>query len=110
MGLTQDFIEKASTVFSSHKADLLSIIDIELSNSDFRFFGESEEAATDLSIMSQSDVIETLKPQRLFSRDTLAMSQGLWIPPHIRVFAQVWCFQTTTTVIGFPSRPHPTSR
>ena len=99
ISLAQDFIAKARTVFSSHAADLLSIMDIEIRNSDSDFLASQREAATDLSIMSKSDIIETLKPQRLSSRDALAMSQGLWIPSHIRVLAHVWCFQTTTTAI-----------
>ena len=43
----------------------------------------------DLSVTSQVKVVKTLRPSGSFMvRDTLAVSQGLWVPPHLSVLAE----------------------
>jgi predicted nucleotide-binding protein len=42
-----------------------------------------------LSILSRSDVLRHLRPDQVISRDSLAVDQGIRIPPHISVLAEV---------------------
>ena len=90
-----DFNELASDEFSIEKNNLLSIVEIETSRSNSDFIATNKEVVTKLSLTSQLEYIEHQKPERLQSRDSLAIYQGLRVPPHVTVLAQVVSVQAT---------------
>ena len=95
-----DFSEHVRAEFSKHKSNLLSIIEIELGYSESQFLMGQTEATTKLSLISEHEYLESWKPGQSSSRDSLAVYQGHWIPPHARVLAQVLSVQTTIVVVS----------
>lgn len=93
--LAHEFNALARTEFNRNKNDLLSILDVEMSHSNSQFLIDQREGVTGLSLLSESGYIERIRPEKFMSRDSLALSQGAWVPPHIRVLAQVVSIQTT---------------
>lgn len=90
-----DFNELASNEFSIQKNNLLSIVEIETRGSSSEFVMTKKEAISKLSLISELDYIDHQKPERVQSRDTLAIYQGVRVPPHVEVLAQVLSMQAT---------------
>ena len=95
-----DFSGRIGAEFPKQKSNLLSIIEIESGYSESQFLIRQKEAATKLSLISEHEYLESWKPGQSTSRDSLAVYQGRWIPPHARVLAQVLSAQTTIAVIS----------
>lgn len=91
----EDLTQKLNAEFSIYKTNLLSIVDIETRRSNSTFMADQRKSLAKLSTVAESDIIKALSPKQLRSRDTLALSQGLWTPPHIQVLAQVSSVQAT---------------
>jgi hypothetical protein len=81
---------EAAGVFDQAKAEVVSILEIELSQASdpflVRFKGDLEK----LEPMSSADLQQQLLPKgQIMTRDTLALGQGNQVPPHIRVATEV---------------------
>lgn len=53
------------------------------------FLEDLKREATKISPLSAQDVINAIRPKGSWSRDSLAMSQGLRVPPHLEVISEV---------------------
>ena len=95
MDPAKQFNSFARTEFTKQKSNLLSIIEVESGFSASQFLTDQKDAATNLSLISEHEYLESWRPRQVTSRDRLAINQGFWIPPHVRVLAQVASIQTT---------------
>ena len=95
MEMLRDFDRLAGAEFSSQKSNLLSIIEIEMEYSNSHFLADHKEAVSKLSLVPEYQYLESWKPGERISRDTKAVFQGFWVPPHERILAQVVSMQTT---------------
>ena len=82
--------EEVAHTFESLKADMLSIVTTALSDETDPFLVNLKEQTEKTKLLKQRDVVRGLKPSgQLMSRDSLAATQGLQVPSHIAVIAQV---------------------
>ena len=93
-----DFDKFAGSEFSRQKSNLLSIVEVESGYFDSQFLTAQKEALDKLSLISEHQYLESWKPGNASSRDSKAIYQGIGIPPHARVLAQVLSIQTTIAV------------
>ena len=102
MDPVEKFNEGAKVEFSRHKSNLLSIIEIESRCSESQFLKDHKETINSLSFITTQGCLEELKPRgSIISRDSIAANQGLWIPPHMSILAQVTSIQVTITSIQY---------
>lgn len=88
--MLQKLSEEVAHTFESLKADMLSIFTTVLSDESDPFLISLKEQTEKTKLLKQRDVIQGLKPEgQLISRDSLAVTQGLQIPAHLAVIAQV---------------------
>jgi predicted nucleotide-binding protein len=84
--------------FSKYKGDVLSILTASLSMSPDEFLADLKRESTRISFISSSDVIDAIRPKgQIWSRDSLALSQGLKVPPHYSVVAEVESIRSAGT-------------
>lgn len=82
--------ENAGSTFESEKSDILSILSGETSESPDPFLKRIKDDIEKLSILKQNTIISELnRIGEVFTRDMVAMGQGLKIPPHVSVIAKV---------------------
>ena len=81
--------EESVRAFEDDKSEVLSIFTTELSKFTDSFLERLKEGVEKLSIISRADVIRGLRPGSYTSRDSLAMHQGIWTPPHYSVLSEV---------------------
>ncbi len=73
----------AEQAFDQSKEDLLPAFDAVLSSKKDGTLQELRDSLQKLeSHISSSDFIEAMRPQQIMSRDSLAIHQGLMVPPH----------------------------
>lgn len=77
-------------IFEQTRDDLLSILRVANGHNNDQFLGKLIEEAQRIKINKDADFIDYFRPSgQQWSRDTLAIQQGLWTPPHISVLAKV---------------------
>ncbi len=79
---------KAAKAFSQSKSEVLSILDqcIASSNPADSYLEVLKNSAEKLALLSEPDLIHTITPNIIpESHDSKAISQGMQVPPHIRV-------------------------
>jgi len=76
----QLFIEKRDQIHSILEA-------IKLEHND-PFFEDLLDQTKNLQILSEQIFLENIRPNQIVTRDSLALSQGLWTPPHIAMLAK----------------------
>jgi hypothetical protein len=77
-------------IFEQTRDDLLSILRVANGHNNDQFLGKLIEEAERIKINKDADFIDYFRPSgQQWSRDTLAIQQGLWTPPHISVLAKV---------------------
>jgi predicted nucleotide-binding protein len=70
--------------------------DITLAKKKDSFIESLYEKVKSLKIPSESDIIDASRPKgSIISRDSLAMTQGLWAPPHISILARAFGIRTS---------------
>ncbi len=80
--------------FEDDKAEVISIITTELSASPDPYLASLKESAEKLHALSKTEIVNALQPTGQFmSRDSLAISQGVQVPPHLGVLAEVHSLQ-----------------
>ena len=80
----------AAGVFDETKAEVVSILEIELSQASDPFLSLLKANLEKLEPISSSDIQQRLLPKgQIMTRDTLALGQGNLVPPHISVAAEV---------------------
>lgn len=85
-------IREAGSCFEESKAKLLSILSIiKKSQKEDRYLTDLIEEIKKLKIFSEAYFIEYLRPSgQQMSRDSVAIQNGLQIPPHISVIAKIY--------------------
>lgn len=82
--------EEANTTFGNDKSEILSILTAALAEREDSFLEQLKDEIYQLSVLSRAAVIRRLRPSSGYtSRDSLAMHQGLWTPPHLSVLSEV---------------------
>ncbi len=82
--------EEVAHTFESLKADMLSVFTTALSEEIDPYLVNLKEQTEKTKLLKQRDVVQGLKPTgQLMSRDSLAATQGLRVPSHIAVIAEV---------------------
>lgn len=76
--------------FDDARHDVLSAVSTSLQNRDDPFFARLKEEAENLTAFTAADFIKYLRPTGQFvSRDMVAVGQGIQVPPHFSVMADV---------------------
>lgn len=87
--LARKVSEEAKGSFDEFKSEIQSILSTVLSENDDPFMAKLKEEADNTSILSQLDVIRGLRPSgQIMTRDSLALTQGLYTPPHLMILAE----------------------
>lgn len=81
--------DEGKQLFQEKLPELVSIVGTAYEIKSDKFLKKILDELEEKRIMTASDFIDYLKPSKIFSRDSLAVSQGLKTPPHIAVLADV---------------------
>jgi hypothetical protein len=81
--------EKATKTFDTDKSEVLSLLSTENLDPPDPYLESLKSDVEKLSILSRFDVLSHLRPERVISRDSKAVEQGMPTPPHISVLADV---------------------
>jgi predicted nucleotide-binding protein len=86
----KEVADNAAKAFEDEKPEILSLLSIALAEREDAFLTQLRSAIEKTEVPSKADIIRGWRPSGTFmSRDTLAMTQGLHIPPHISVLSLV---------------------
>lgn len=81
-----EIMERARRTFEDAKAEILPAVDVVLSKGDDLVLHDKRTSLAKLkSYVSARDFVDAIRPTQFHSRDSFAMNQGIWIPPHISV-------------------------
>jgi predicted nucleotide-binding protein len=89
----ENFAHSAEEVFQNAREEFLSVAVLSLENKSDAFLSRLKQQVEKLTLMSKFDFVEALRPKQFMSRDSLAMSQGLYVPPHIVVLSEVFALK-----------------
>lgn len=95
LGQVQKIAQTGRPLFEEKREQLLSILQLSLSQQKDSFVERLLEEAKKARLVSASDVVTAARPSgTLMSRDSLAFTQGLWTPPHITVLSEVYAWRS----------------
>lgn len=81
---------EARLLIEQKRDDVVSILRTAKGRHDDQFLGKLIEDAEKVKIFSEADFVVYFRPSgKLWSRDTVAIGQGLWTPPHISILVEV---------------------
>jgi len=87
--LAKEACEEANRTFDECKSELQSILTIALSQDEDPFIVKLKEESEKIAILSRSDVLRGIRPSgEMMTRDALALTQGLYTPPHLQVLSE----------------------
>jgi predicted nucleotide-binding protein len=88
--------------FRSYQSELIALLTVDLETTKSEIIEELRDKAKKLKAFYSADEIASAKIPRgqIMTRDSLAMSQGLRIPPHIAVSSQIDSLSTSFHQIG----------
>ena len=96
----QEFAQQAALAFESDRTNVLSVLTGELAHTKDSFLESIKGQVEELSILSESEVAKRLLPRGAnWSRDSLAVTQGIRVPPHILVLSEVRAMQHTAETV-----------
>lgn len=81
--------DKGQKIFDRSRDSVTSILQTCVGIHDDPFLRKLLEEVEQLKIQTRAEFVYHMQPARFMSRDAIAMSQGLWTPPHISVFMDV---------------------
>ncbi len=94
LGPARELATQVLKKFDDDKAEVISILTTELSQSQDSYLASLKEKADKLHALSKTEIANIMRPKgQMFSRDTLAVTQGAQIPPHISVLTEVHALQ-----------------
>jgi len=86
----EEIAETATKAFENDKPEVLSLLSTALAERKDSFLTQIKSEIEKTTVLSRALIIRGLQPSgQLWTRDSLAMSQGLHIPPHISVLSLV---------------------
>ena len=96
----QEFAQQAARAFESDRSDVMSALTGELAHTKDSFLESIKGQVEELSILSEDEVARRLVPRGAgWSRDSLAVTQGIRVPPHILVLSEVRAMQHTAETV-----------
>ena len=95
VGPANTYTEKGARAFQAQKHSILSNMEIITGNTESTTFSQLREEIEQLSLPTQAELTQSIKPARGMTRDSRAAYQGIWIPPHIRPMSLVLTVRTT---------------
>lgn len=100
LGPAQRLAQEAREVFEDSRAELVSILSVMLEERDDPIVAQLREEAEGLKLYGASDYVRFHLPNQWWSRDSKAMSQGLQVPPHLDVLADVFSARSPVKQCG----------
>ncbi len=101
LGPSRDLAVGAEKLFESSRADVLSILTTALAEREDAFIASLKEQAEHTTVRSRAQVQrEWLPSGQLMSRDSLAVTQGLQVPPHLSVLSEIIVLKRASAVCG----------
>ena len=95
----------ADVLFKSSKPDVLSILTTSLAERADAFLASLREEVEQTTILSKAEVLHRLLPSgQLMSRDSLAVSQGRQIPPHLSLLSEIIALSQASTACDHLAR------
>jgi predicted nucleotide-binding protein len=80
--------------FDDDKAEVASLLTTELSQSPDTYLASLKDRLDKLHPRSTTEILNVMRPKgQIFSRDTLAVTQGLQAPPHIAVISEIYALR-----------------
>ncbi|MBI4962478.1 MAG: nucleotide-binding protein [Desulfomonile tiedjei] len=93
-----DLEKEGGSLIDNKRSEIISILETVLSLRQDPFLNSLKDEAEEKRVFTASDFVKQRSPKQYMSRDTLAMGQGTWVPPHIDVFAEVFSIQNRAIV------------
>jgi hypothetical protein len=82
--------DNARRLFPQKLDDVVSILRTARTRRDDTFLDKLIEEAENLKLFTEADFVDYARPSgQLWSRDSIAMTQGLWTPPHVSVLVEI---------------------
>jgi predicted nucleotide-binding protein len=82
--------EQASHIFNEQQSEALSVLAAALAERADSFIEARKTEIEKLKPLTESDAVQKLRPKQSMTRDALAVSQGVWVPPHDSIAALVF--------------------
>jgi predicted nucleotide-binding protein len=89
----QAIAAQAKLLFAEKRDEVLSILESTERGRADSFVSRLREEAQSMKAFSVSNFVESQSPSRAMSRDSTAVSQGVWTPPHVEVMAEVFALR-----------------
>lgn len=90
LGPAKEAAAQAEQLFGEAQDQIISILEAASSRVKDAYLGRLLEDTTKIKLVTASDFVSYMRPSgTLMSRDSLAINQGLWKPPHVDVLADV---------------------
>ena len=93
------FKTEADKSFQTARRNLLSIIDIEMSQRESQFLVDMKDELSKLSTETLTEAIARWRPSSRRTSDLEATQQGIKTPPHVRVRARIQAIRSTAEVV-----------
>lgn len=90
----QGSVSEANRVFDSLKSEAMSVLHNELADGGDSFVESLRDQLSELEVLSDVDVIRRLQPRgQIMTRDSIVIGQGMQVPPHMLINAQLRGFE-----------------
>jgi len=95
----RELVATVARQFENDKSEVASLLSVELSRSSDPYLESLKEELDKLRLLSKAGVVNVLRPSgQIRSRDSLAATQGLRVPPHLEVLAEVYAVHQSKQV------------
>jgi hypothetical protein len=90
LGAANALASNCSEALRSAQSELESLLQVDPIGENDAFVSKISQEFLSLSELTSSDVVKSLKPtQQVMTRDSVAVNQGYWTPPHIAILSEV---------------------
>lgn len=90
----KELSEKAKNAFDEEKHDVLSLLTTSLNENVDLFISNLKDEVEKLNVLSQTQIIRAMQPSGMsMSRDSLAVTQGFYTPPHFSVLSEIYALR-----------------
>jgi predicted nucleotide-binding protein len=86
-------IETAKEMFENGREELLSVMAIAEEDGKDSFLSRLKKDVEGKKLFGVTECLKALRPSQVFSNDYAAMAQGLRVPPHIQVLAEIFALK-----------------
>ncbi len=90
--------DRVRKVFQQSRDDVISILRTAMSKHDDPFLDKLREEAEQERALTAGEIIHHMRPSgEMMTRDMIALSQGLWTPPHVSILAEALAIRAPKT-------------